>query len=68
MLEDWGMSIMEENSIAFYQIGQTPFIYEWEICLKKKQNPRFYPVSVLMRHSSVDPRNLYFWEYPRLLG
>lgn len=59
---------MEENSIAIYQIGQTPFISEWEICLKKnKKTPRFYPVSVLMRSSSVDPRNLYFWEYPRLL-
>lgn len=37
MLKDWGMSIVEENSIAVYQIGQTPFISEWEICLKTKQ-------------------------------
>lgn len=31
------MSIVEENSIAVYQIGQTPFVSEWEICLKTKK-------------------------------
>lgn len=45
MLQGWGMSVIEENSIAIYQIGQTPFISEWEICLKNKptEKPKVLP-------------------------